>query len=88
MKSLEVTKLRADEADKEGIHSDLSGYHGKGLYSGQGRLIYTNDGEHGSEALKDPTIPSGCLAEWDGKAEKWTVVRRAQFADVTGPGGI
>ena len=88
VKSLAVTKLWADEADNQGRHSGLPGYHGKGLYSGQGRLIYTNDGERGKAALTDPTTPSGCLAEWDGKADKWTVVRHAQFADVTGPGGI
>ena len=35
-----------------------------------------------------PDVPSGCLAEWDGKAEHWTVVRRNQFTEVTGPGGI
>lgn len=88
VKTLAVTELWADEQRKEGRHSDLPGYHGKGLYSGQGRLIYTNDGEHGEPPKKDPDVPSGCLAEWDGKADKWTIVRRAQFADVTGPGGI
>ncbi|MDB6117296.1 MAG: hypothetical protein JWO08_1077, partial [Verrucomicrobiaceae bacterium] len=36
----------------------------------------------------DPTIPSGVLATWDSKADKWTVVRRNQFTEVTGPGGI
>jgi len=25
-------------------------YHGKGLYSGQGRVIYANNGEHGKDA--------------------------------------
>lgn len=64
----------------------LPGYHGKGLYSGQGRLIYANNGERSNEALTRPDIPSGCLAEYDG--ENWTVVRRAQFTEVTGPGGI
>ncbi len=88
VKTLSVNELWADEQKKIGTHADLPGYHGKGLYSGQGRLIYTNDGERGTAALSDPTIPSGCLAEWDGKADKWTIVRRAQFADVTGPGGI
>lgn len=63
----------------------LPGYHGKGLYSGQGRLVYANNGEIGGGNLP-PDTPSGCLAEWDGK--DWRVVRRNQFTEVTGPGGI
>jgi hypothetical protein len=63
----------------------LPGYHGKGLYSGQGRLIYSNNGELGA-GDKPPDTTSGCLAEWDGR--KWTVVRRNQFTEVTGPGGL
>lgn len=86
--SLAVTKLWTDEQQKDGRHADLPGYHGKGLYSGQGRLVYANNGDHAAAALKDPTTPSGVLAEWDGTADAWTVVRRNQFTDVTGPGGI
>ena len=63
----------------------LPGYHGKGLYSGQGRLVYSNNGEYGGEAMP-PDAPSGCLAEWNGQS--WTVVRRNQFTEVTGPGGL
>jgi hypothetical protein len=88
VKSLEVTELWADEQRKEGRHSDLPGYHGKGFYSGQGRYVYANNGDHAREALKNPAVPSGVLAEWDGKADAWSVVRRNQFTDVTGPGGI
>ena len=87
VKTLGVTELWADEQVKKGRHADLPGYHGKGLYSGQGRLIYANNGEHKIDYLK-LDLPSGCLAEWDGKADKWTIVRRAQFTDITGPGGI
>ncbi|BCU79263.1 hypothetical protein llg_39780 [Luteolibacter sp. LG18] len=86
--SLAVTELWRDEQKKDGRHSDLPGYHGKGLYSGQGRLIYANNGDHAAEATTNPAAPSGVLAEWDGKADKWTVIRRNQFTDVTGPGGI
>ncbi len=86
--SLKVTEHWTDEQVKQGRHAKLPGYHGKGLYSGQGRLIYSNNGEHGQAALKDPNTPSGVLAEWDGKSDEWTIVRRAQFTDVTGPGGI
>lgn len=67
---------------------NVPGYHGKGLYSGQGRLIYANNGENSDEARRRPDVPSGCLAEWDGKSNEWTVVRRNQFTDVRGPGGI
>lgn len=87
-RSLAVTELWRDEQLKGGRHAGLPGYHGKGLYSGQGRLIYANNGEHDRRVATDPTIPSGVLAEWDGKAEGWTVVRRNQFTEVTGPGGI
>ena len=78
-----------------GVHNDtgvnpennlLPGAHGKGLYSGQGVLVFSNNGEAIPEALEKFNIPSGCLAEWDGK--DWQVVRRNQFTEVTGPGGI
>lgn len=88
VKTLAVTELWADEQKKEGRHSNLPGYHGKGLYSGFGRIIYANNGDHAREALSNPAVPSGVLAEWDGKADAWTVVRRNQFTEVTGPGGI
>ncbi|RBP36575.1 hypothetical protein DES53_11614 [Roseimicrobium gellanilyticum] len=88
VKTLEAKELWTDEQVKQGRHADLPGYHGKGLYSGHGRLIYANNGDHAKEALKDPRVPSGVLAEWDGKADQWTVVRRNQFTEVTGPGGI
>ncbi len=88
VKTLAVTELWADEQKKAGRHSNLPGYHGKGLYSGQGRLVYANNGEHGARAMRDPTIASGVLAEWDGKADAWTVVHRSQYTEVTGPGGI
>ena len=66
----------------------LPGYHGKGLYSGQGRLIYANNGDNAPEARVRPDVPSGCLAEWDGKSESWKVIRRNQFCDVRGPGDL
>jgi hypothetical protein len=88
VRSLAVTELWADEQSKSGRKADLPGYHGKGFYSAQGRYVYANNGDHAPEARKDPTVPSGVLAEWDGKADAWTVVRRNQFTDVTGPGGI
>jgi hypothetical protein len=69
------------------ISSKLPGYHGKGLYSGQGRVIYANNGEHSDEAKRIPTTPSGALGEWNGSGD-WQLIRRNQFTEVTGPGGI
>ncbi|PAW63725.1 MAG: hypothetical protein B9S34_13820 [Opitutia bacterium Tous-C1TDCM] len=87
--TLAVTELFRDEQVKEPFRrADLPGYHGKGLYSGQGRLIYANNGEHGTLARTKPDIPSGVLAEWDGVSDKWTHVRRNQFTEVTGPGDL
>lgn len=64
----------------------LPGAHDKGLYSGQGVLVYSNNGETTQEALHQFDVESGSLSEWDGKT--WNVVRRNQFVEVTGPGGI
>ena len=88
VKSLEVTELWRDEQQQGGRKADLPGYHGKGLYSGQGRLIYANNGDHAAVAISEPSSPSGALAEWDGKASSWSLIRRNQFTEVTGPGGI
>jgi len=74
-------------APEAGIRSDLPGCHGKGLYSGQGRVVYANNGEKSPEALIDPATPSGALAQWFGKGD-WQMVRRNQFTEVTGPNGI
>lgn len=96
--SLKVTELYKDGNTAKGTrsnHSDtdvnpqnatLPGAHGKGLYSGQGVLIYSNNGEASQEALKKFDVEAGVLAEWNGK--DWKTVRRNQFVEVTGPGGI
>jgi len=92
VKSLEPKTLYKDGniLMKEGVSdrysSLLPGYHGKGFYSGQGVAVYSNNGEEGELAKKKFDIPSGSLSEWDGK--KWKVIRRNQFTEVTGPGGI
>jgi hypothetical protein len=85
--SLAVREIYPD-ANGQPTHAGalLPGYHGKGLYSGQGRLVYANNGELSPEAQRRPDIESGCLAEWDGT--NWQVVRRNQFTEVTGPGGL
>lgn len=77
----------------------VPGWHGKGGYSGQGRLVLGYNGEHPTstvdrfqpfDAFLDPTPhgpeDAGSLSEWDGK--QWRLVERRQFTDVTGPGGI
>ncbi len=90
--SLEPTTLYKDgnvirrESDMHQFGPLLPGAHGKGLYSGQGVLVFSNNGEASQAALKQFDIEAGALAEWDGK--DWKVVRRNQFVEVTGPGGI
>jgi hypothetical protein len=96
--SLEVTGLIKDgnkpkpgqttEAHPATVDSQLPGYHGKGLYSGQGRVIYANNGDHDPRVVTDPTVPSGALGEWRKPGDDWQLVRRNQFTEVTGPGGI
>lgn len=88
VRTLAVRELWADEQKSAGRHAHLPGYHGKGFYSAQGHYVYANNGEHGAAALTNPATPSGVLAEWDGNAPTWQVVRRSQFTDVTGPGGL
>lgn len=79
-----VTARRKKDQKGDIPVADLSGAHGKGLYSGQGVLVYSNNGEPGAGGQLD--IESGALSEWDGK--DWKTIRRAQFVEVTGPGCI
>lgn len=72
----------------DAIDSRLPGYHGKGLYTGQGHLFYSNNGEHGRAAATDPTTESGALAQWGGPGNDWEMLVREQFTEITGPGGI
>lgn len=98
VRSLAVTSLIRDgNGVKKGLtvatpltdlSSKLPGYHGKGLFSSQGRVIYANNGEHGQAALTIPSTPSGALGEWRAPGDDWQLVRRNQFTEVTGPGGI
>lgn len=91
VQTLDVHCFMADHnsgcAIAPGIMTKLPGYHGKGVYSGQGRLIYANNGERAPEIRTDPTIPSGGLGQWFGEGD-YELVRRNQFTEVTGPGGI
>ncbi len=86
--TLEIKTLYHDahELPEDDYGTLLPGAHGKGSYSGQGVLVYSNNGEGSPEALERLDIESGALMEWDGK--DWKMVRRNQFVEVTGPGGI
>ena len=86
LKSDSYLKQLPDWTGKTQNFANLFGVHGKGSYTGQGVLVYSNNGEAGGLALKQYDIPSGSLSEWDGKT--WKLVRRNQFVEVTGPGGI
>ncbi|RPD41408.1 hypothetical protein [Chitinophaga barathri] len=94
VKTLQTTMLYKDGNEKPKEKDEgknyrnelLPGAHGKGVYSGQGVMVYSNNGEPGPQALKQFDIESGSLSEWDGK--NWKVVRRNQFVEITGPGGV
>lgn len=84
--TLEVTRL---------FEKPVPGWHGKGGYTSQGRLVIANNGEHAAGKVKNKFLAgeeakspedAGILAEWDGKT--WRIIERRQFTDVTGPGGI
>lgn len=85
--SLDVNKL---------FHKPVPGWHGKGAYTTQGRLIVANNGEHKVFDIQKGLLQAGgppankeemgVLASWDGT--EWQIVERKQFTDVTGPGGI
>ncbi len=78
-----VSRKKGEPAQEAAL---LKGAHGKGLYSGQGVMVYSNNGEAVKLAEKKFDIESGLLAEWNGT--DWRDVRRNQFVEVTGPGGI
>lgn len=77
----------------------LPGWHAKGGYTGQGRLVLANNGERPSRTV-DPFKPfdyqfdparhdeedAGALGDWDGR--QWRLIRRRQFTEVTSRGGI
>jgi hypothetical protein len=94
--SVDVKTLEVEEHIKDGngqprvgkgVNSELTGYHGKGLYSGQGFLMYANNGTRDKFATVRPDIPSGALAYWQGAGD-WKLIRQNQFTEITGPGGI
>ena len=76
----------------------VPGWHGKGAYTAQRRLILTNNGDEENKtfdfkpsmlevgSISQNEEQKGVLAEWDGK--DWAIIRRRQFTEVTGPAGI
>lgn len=88
VKTLEVKEIYPDGNRPRPDGADvLPGYHGKGGYAAQGRLVYANNGENSAEARVNPNVPSGCLAEKTATGD-WQVVLRKQFTEVTTKGGI
>ncbi len=81
-------------AVKKLFHKPVPGWHGKGGYVAQGRLVVSNNGELAAGTYKDVLVggpaesdeEAGVLAEWNGK--DWRIIERRQYTDVTGPAGI
>lgn len=83
-------------AVKKLFNKPVPGWHGKGAYTSQGRLVVANNGEEAvyklsKDMLEAGDLPKndeekGVLASWDGQT--WKIIERRQFTDVTGPGGI
>ena len=76
----------------------IPGYHGKGGFTSQGKVVVSNNGETSGKldrsehwqvskefANKGPE-DRGCLATFDGKT--WEVIERRQYTEVTGPEGV
>lgn len=72
----------------------VPGWHSKGGYTSQGRLVVSNNGELHVGDYSDVLVGGaaqneeerGVLAEYDGS--EWRIVERRQFTEVTGPEGI
>ncbi len=92
--SLEVNKL---------FHKSVPGWHAKGAYVSQGRLVIANNGEHvagsfrkGISEEEAEAILRRIEAEHPGErgvlaswdGDYWEVIERKQFTDVMGPGGL
>ncbi len=85
---------------KKLFHDPIPGYHGKGGYTSQGKVVVSNNGETNSrgsldnfkhwqvseEFLNKQPEDRGCLATFDGK--EWKIIERRQYTEVTGPQGV
>lgn len=81
-------------AVKKLFHNPLPGWHGKGGYTAQGKLVLANNGE-AEESTDQWQVPAeeqtgpekyGILAEYDGN--RFQVIERKQFTDVTTRHGV
>ena len=92
--TLEVTKL---------FHKSIPGWHAKGAYTAQGRLIIANNGEHVGGSFRQgisEVEAKAILARIKAKSpdergalatwdgSTWEVLERKQYTDVMGPGGL
>lgn len=92
--SLEVKKL---------FHKSVPGWHAKGAYTAQGRLIIANNGEHVGGSFRNSISQLEVTAILERIKAKspdergvlatwdgtnWDVLERKQYTDVTGPGGL
>ena len=81
------------------FHDPIPGYHGKGGFTSQGKVVVSNNGETSFGHLDKPDLwqvskeytkrspeDRGCLATYDG--EKWEVIERRQYTEVIGPQGV
>ncbi len=82
-------------AVKKLFNDPLPGWHGKGAYTSQGKLVLANNGEHTNEPQKEWKVGAegvigpemnGILAEFDGTNFK--IIERKQYTDVTTKNGI
>ena len=90
--TLAVEVLKPDvQAQTSAQGMIIPGNHGKGLYSGQGRLFYANNGEPSWSISMDPRFeaPAGLLAETTfTDVTGWKTVERKAFTEITGPGSL
>jgi hypothetical protein len=92
--TLEVRKL---------FHKSVPGWHAKGAYTAQGRLIIANNGEHVGGSFRNRISKAeaeAILARIEAKSPDergalatwdgttWEVLERKQYTDVMGPGGL
>jgi len=110
VKTLEPTTLYPDrgqltrEEQLASLENDLSGSHGKGLYTGQGVLVYSLNGELTPEDQnhytqhQEPSLEEtrkifnkedeGAGSLSEWDGRNWKLIRKNQFVEVTGPGDI
>ena len=83
---------------KKLFHDPIPGYHGKGGFTSQGKVVVSNNGETSGDLdfsehwQVSPDFKNrgsedrGCLATFDGKT--WELIERRQYTEVTGPQGV